>query len=91
MNNLTRENFWNALEDKYPIKVKEFYNWLNNEYFEEVSWPSLFRDSGNGCLYDYFDLPIAMQIWIFMQFVMEGNHFYMVEINTSLSFDHIKG
>lgn len=63
---LTKENFWNELYDKYPDKMKVFCSWVD-EYKEKVNWEQLFGNAGK----KYHDLPIAMQIGIFIQFTTE--------------------
>jgi hypothetical protein len=41
MENLTKENFWNALTEKYPEQMKQFCAWID-EYKNRVNWDSLF-------------------------------------------------
>ena len=38
---LTKEGFWDSMEQKYPQAAKEFYKWLD-EYKKEVGWAGLF-------------------------------------------------
>lgn len=44
MQNLNKENFWNALLEKYPEAVELFCKWID-KYKAEVGWDKLF---GNG-------------------------------------------
>lgn len=79
---LTKENFWNEMYEKYPDAMKTFCAWID-EYKERVKWDSLFYNESDdfyeyavkGRRIKYHDLPIAMQIGIFLQFVSEVNTF----------------
>ena len=73
MKSLTKENFWNALYEKYS-EVAVFCGWID-EYKRSVEWDNLFN---NGSMKHYarqsikfHDLPIAMQWGIFCQFASE--------------------
>lgn len=82
METLTKENFWNEMEQKYPKAMAHFKEWTD-EYKEQNGWSSLFNetrkgDCGNGsCGWPenyapkYHELPIAMQFGIFLQFCSE--------------------
>lgn len=79
LENLTKENFWNDLQERYPEKMKEFCDWID-EYKKENNWNSLFKPlpgytgGAVGFKYPkYHDLPFAMQVGIFIQFVDERN------------------
>lgn len=88
MDSLTKENFWNDLMAKYPEEMKEFCGWID-DYKIRVNWLPLFNvDSDyqnylgkNAPAPKYHDLPIAMQIGIFMQFASECGWFAFLEIN----------
>ena len=80
MENLTKENFWNDLMDKYPEEMKRFCAWID-EYKKRVDWERLFGNFSPEVLSvkvartKYHDLPIAMQIGIFLQFTIENGGF----------------
>lgn len=66
MESLTKQNFWNDLMEKYPDEVVKFCRWID-EYKDKHAWVLLF----SGDQIKYHDLPIAMQIGIFTQYVIE--------------------
>lgn len=80
--NLTRENFWDALYAQYPKGVNVFCEWVD-EYKKKYNWDTLFKGdirsiavTGTSvtCEYDtlkYHDLPLAMQIGIWIEFVCD--------------------
>jgi len=84
MENLTKENFWNEMQQKYPLAMKDFCNWID-EYKKTNNWKKLFNDTyhqtnvkraGNGeiCSIDFstpkfHDLPIAMQMGIWNEYL----------------------
>lgn len=80
MESLTKENFWNELLEKYPEQMKVFCAWIDG-YKKRVNWNKLFNSDSDYQNYEgknapapkYHDLPIAMQIGIFMQFLAEQN------------------
>lgn len=47
METLTKENFWNEMEQKYPKAMKHFLEWVNS-YKEENSWNQLFNSGKVG-------------------------------------------
>jgi hypothetical protein len=79
---LTKENFWNDAFKRWPDQVAAFCKWID-EYKVRVDWKRLFAvrtytnyDDGTRCEMElrqpkYHDLPIAMQIGIFIQFTFE--------------------
>lgn len=77
---LTKENFWNGMMEKYPAAMQKFCKWID-EYKQRVKWAELFTKVN--CMHEiqqcpeqppkYHDLPLAMQIGIFLQFVSEVN------------------
>lgn len=84
---LTKENFWNSMNEKYPEEMKQFCDWID-EYKKRIKWNIIFADdstSPNGLTVTapkYHELPIAMQIGIFMQFVIElKDHKPMMSFN----------
>ena len=73
---LTKENFWNELEQNYPKAFNHFMKWLT-KYKKENEWNELFNDFPAGTSTDcdiefiapeYHELPIAMQFGIFTEF-----------------------
>lgn len=80
MDSLTKENFWNDLYEKFPAEMEIFCKWID-EYKNKINWNDLFTrvncigDQPNHCEINppkYHDLPIAMQIGIFIQFRAEN-------------------
>lgn len=75
---LTKENFWNKLYEKYTGEVQQFCDWID-EYKKRVEWNLIFRerhgrDAEENVTYQkpkYHDLPIGMQIGIFIQYTQE--------------------
>lgn len=85
MESLTKENFWNDLQGKYPEQMKQFCAWVD-EYKKRVDWNAVFNyEQSHNDLYKkynipprrdapkFHDLPIAMQWGIFYQFTVENN------------------
>lgn len=79
MESLTKENFWNAIQEQYPVEMKMFCDWID-EYKKRVQWNMLFKHlpgySGGAVGFKYpkyHDLPLAMQIGIFIQFTVESS------------------
>lgn len=86
---LTKENFWNELSDKCPGEMKRFKEWID-EYKKQVVWEYVFCNGfvciqyetpeGRGMIHTsmrdlkYHDLPIAMQVGIFIQYTLEVPH-----------------
>lgn len=76
---LTKQNFWDALEEKFPLAIAEFKTWID-EYKKKVNWDGLFKvvaDTHEGYpaeMYKqvkYHELPDAMQVGIWLQFCSE--------------------
>jgi len=80
METLTKENFWNEMEQKYPKAMKHFQNWIDG-YKRANYWSNLFNEGiswhWNGVgeqiteAPKYHELPIAMQFGIFAQYYSE--------------------
>ncbi len=72
MENLTKENFFNELQEQYPVGMKVFCDWID-KYKADNDWDSLFRNnyvSRNLKLFiKYHHLPFAMQIGIWIEFI----------------------
>lgn len=64
---LTKENFWNNLHAKYPEQMKRFCDWID-AYKKRVHWMALFYKDVK-----YHDLPFAMQLGIFLQYLSEND------------------
>ncbi len=103
MKNLTKENFWDALYEKYPKGVQFFYDWID-KYKKKNNWDKLFNGGVLGCSrasdgngYDphgspteapkFHDLPIAMQIGIWIEFVCHESGVHEWEINDLVRYD----
>ncbi|SRR5258706_7209943 len=75
MENLTKENFWDQLMEKYPEEMKRFCTWID-EYKKRVEWNGLFcsqyTDGEKLLVPKYHQIPIAMQFGIFLQFAKES-------------------
>lgn len=76
---LTKENFWNDLQEKYPEQMKLFCDWID-DYKKRVDWNTLFRqDVCSHCpdppigIPKFHEIPVAMQIGIYSQFLSEQN------------------
>lgn len=84
---LTKENFWNDMTELYPVPVKAFGAWID-EYKNRVGWHELFNCDkilGPKYLPKYHDLPLAMQIGIFMQYAIEsGDVIYVADSMSDL-------
>lgn len=68
--NLTKENFWNELQEKYPYGMKIFCDWID-EYKKANDWDSLFpitKRKKHWMDIKFHHLPLAMQIGIWLEF-----------------------
>lgn len=84
MESLTKENFWNALTEKYPEQMKQFCDWVD-EYKQRIDWDNLFRENDSNIAAPKFhDLPIAMQFGIFCQFSIESGWHYKLHSSMEL-------
>lgn len=99
MDKLTKENFWNELHQKYTGEMEQFCEWID-EYKKQVDWNILFNsqsdyqnaDGKNAKAPKYHELPVAMQIGIFLQYVAESDNRFGIEIphiESSKDFDKI--
>lgn len=70
--NLNKENFWNEINMKYTEEMNQFSRWID-EYKLKIDWSQLFRLGGE---IKFHDLPIALQIGIFIQFTYETDRFF---------------
>lgn len=70
---LTKENFWDEMEQKYPKAMKHFKEWIDG-YKIANDWSVLFKANEKtmqiySSTYKYHELPIAMQFGIFCEYV----------------------
>ena len=78
MENLNKENFWNEMHEKYPNSMDAFCKWIDN-YKKIVNWNVLFNSDSewqdangrNAPAPKFHDLPLAMQVGIWNQFMQE--------------------
>lgn len=78
--------FWAELEARYPAGTDHFYNWVYN-YKTSVGWDQLFQTDKSGDSLSYFDLPIAMQMGIFLQYASgQGRPVPMTRIDSLKDF-----
>ena len=71
MNEMLQIEFWKELQEKYPLGLKVFTDWLD-EYKAKIGWYSLFRVKPTGRMRKHiYDLPEAMQIGIWIEFNLE--------------------
>lgn len=79
IDNLSKDNFWNEVEKKYPVAFKHFSKWID-EYKKETNWEELF---GNDHKYNhgiagtkFHDIPFDMQNGILARYELElfNNH-----------------
>lgn len=73
MENLTKENFFNELMEKFPEAMAEFCAWID-QYKIDNDWETLFNPQGT--LRDdqktkFHHLPLAMQIGISVQYLAD--------------------
>lgn len=70
--NLNKENFFNKMNEKYPVAMKKFCLWID-EYKKKNDWEILFgnRFKAKHEQVKYHDLPLEMQITIWMVFNIE--------------------
>lgn len=78
MENLTKENFWNEIEKKYPDAMNLFHKWIDR-YKEEVDWEIIFNigtcnyaDDGKHDI-KFHQIPFEMQNGILARFDIECN------------------
>lgn len=71
---LTKENFWNDIQEKYPAEMDIFCQWID-KYKERVKWKELFNDNpfDHRCpeAPKFHEIPTEMQIGIFFAFTVE--------------------
>lgn len=78
--NLNKE-FWQRMQEQYPLAVDHFNTWFN-EYQKEVGWNRLFnsdsdwqdRNGKNAPAPKFQDLPVEMQNGIIARYDLELNN-----------------
>lgn len=78
MNNLNKENFFDAMSEKYPKAMYNFCNWIDG-YKAENNWDRLFNagklNPGGETLVThapkFHDLPYEMQFGILIRYCTE--------------------
>lgn len=71
MDNLTKENFWNEMQQKYPLAMNDFCMWID-EYKKANNWSSLFpitKRKNHWMDIKFHHLPIAMQMGIWNEYM----------------------
>lgn len=77
--NLTKENFWNEIEQKYPKAMKKFCDWID-EYKKKNAFEVLFACTIRTEWYPshpifripkYHELPLAFQYGIFCEYIYD--------------------
>ena len=93
MESLTKENFWNALTEKYPEEMQKFGEWID-EYKERVDWDNLFNGLKGPFTSSpkYHELPTAVQFGIFYQFTVENEEYdlFYQDVAVPKTMDDIK-
>ena len=71
--NLTKQNFWNDMMEKYPGATKAFCKWID-EFKNEVNWLNLFNCGSPNYAKQghhspkFHDLPYALQLGIWLEY-----------------------
>jgi hypothetical protein len=68
MENLSKDNFWDAIKDRYPEGFNHFSEWVD-KYKEEVGWDKLFAPAVK-----FHDVPLDIQNGIIARFDLEKRH-----------------
>ena len=79
--NLTKENFWNEMMEKYPEETKRFCDWID-EYKKAVAWDELFGNVfPTTKKIKFHDIPYAMQLGIWLEYVCDrGGCQYEIDV-----------
>ena len=77
---LTKENFWDDLQEKYPDAMKTFLNWID-DYKKTVKWAEILGGSARAP--KFHDLPYTMQFGICVEFLNQQG------IYAGFNFDNI--
>lgn len=73
--NITKENFFNAQREHFPLAVEHFCTWID-KYKELVEWNIIFNDEADytgtpGNAPKFHDIPYEMQLGIILRYIME--------------------
>jgi len=83
-NKILNKDFWSDIREKFVGEIDEFNEWLvkyqNRTNWEHIFNPNYAMEGMSWRRITFFDLPDAMQIGIFMQYVSESNARYGIEI-----------
>ncbi len=92
MENLTKENFWNELQVKYPRGMQVFCDWID-QYKKKSNWEKLFNNGGK-TNYDspihnikFHDIPYAMQLGIWFEFICSQESLIRYRIEDLLEYN----
>jgi len=92
--NLTKENFWSDMHQKFPKAMTIFCEWID-QYKKKHRWKYLFNEgaylfpdtSEVTMAPKYHDLPFAMQIGIWMEFVYDQGIYWVFNFSSDLKTD----
>jgi hypothetical protein len=79
MENLGTESFWKEMEERFPMAVDVFKNWIS-KYSNTKLWRTLFKDDVS-----FYDLPYDMQMGMMNRFFIEtyaGKEEYLNNVET---------
>jgi len=85
---LTKENFWNEAKVKWPHSVAHFCWWIDN-WKKMNHWKTLqlpIRKDLQVELPKYHDLPAAMQLGVYMQYLTELKVYTYLNLNWPTDF-----
>lgn len=96
LQNLTKENFFDALKEKFPDAMDHFCKWVD-DYKKEVGWETLFGGDMVRAP-KYHELPVEMQAGIMGRYLTEqmssefgkGQEFYARSVGEQYS-EYLKG
>jgi hypothetical protein len=78
MNNLNKENFFDLMDEKYPLGMIMFQRYVDN-YKKQVNWDKLFNSDSdyqnsegkNAVAPKFHDLPYELQIGLLLKFAAD--------------------
>jgi len=90
LESLTKENFFNEMQEKYPKSMGLFCKWID-DYKKAVDWdkvfPNPYKDPRIKNPLKYHHLPYAMQQGIWIEFVGQNLHKFFEQPEYSYSGD----
>jgi len=96
---LTKENFWNEMQEKFPKAMKVFCDWID-EYKKEVKWNKLFsyaehdtdfpKPSPYPAFIKFHDIPYAMQLGIWIEFCKQQEFYIQSQVGNFILEDSIR-